>query len=122
MAHPTFREFSSINRERAAMWHQGGEPWSLADWSNALAGEVGELANFVKKIRRLETGTGGRISEQDRTVLTVSALKEVADVYLYLDLVAEQLDPQLTMDQIISVKFNITSSTFGFPHRLREVS
>lgn len=128
----TFDYASEVNRSRAAEWHRDGEVWTLADWSNATLGEVGELAevfatlvahagqagNTVKKIRRLDTGTGGRYSEQDRAALVEKAKREVADVYLYLDLFLEQLDPEATMYGVVRNKFNATSEEFGFTHRL----
>ena len=39
-----FERVSAVNRQRSAKWHRDGAPWSLADWSNATLGEVGELA------------------------------------------------------------------------------
>ena len=114
----TFEYVSTINRARSAMWHADGEPWSLADWSNAMCGEAGELANVIKKIRRLETGTHGRYAEQDRVALIEKAMLEVADVYMYLDLLLEQLNPKAKMHGVIAAKFNMTSEEYGFPHRL----
>jgi NTP pyrophosphatase (non-canonical NTP hydrolase) len=108
---------SQMNRARAKEWHRGIK-WSLADWSNALCGEVGELANVVKKLRRLETGTGVRMEEMHREDLITKAKKEVADVFLYLDLLLEQLDSDAEMLEVVADKFNETSETFGFAHRL----
>lgn len=119
MSFPDMDDISMINRQRSAEWHSEGEAWVLSDWSNAAAGEMGELANFVKKIRRLDTGTSGRYNEQDRDALVAKAMLEVADVYLYLDLLLEQLSPNATMKQVIATKFNITSEEYDFPHRIR---
>ena len=52
----TLATFSAVNRKRSAHWHADGEPWSGADWSNAMCGEAVEAANVVKKLRRHETG------------------------------------------------------------------
>lgn len=114
----TFDEVSEINRDRSAQWHEGGEPWTLADWSNAMCGEAGELANVIKKIRRIETATHGRYNEQDRAALVAKAKLEVADVYMYLDLLLEQLDSDAGMYEVVATKFNITSDEYGFPHHL----
>jgi len=118
----SFIHISAINRARSAMWHEEGEPWSLADWSNAMCGEAGELANVIKKIRRIETSTHGRYTEQDRAALVEKAKLEVADVYLYLDLLLEQLDDHASMPNVVAAKFNITSDEYGFPHKLPVVS
>lgn len=56
----TFRQVIETNRVRCRRWHgPDTEPWSGADWSNAMCGEAGEAANVVKKLRRNETGTAG---------------------------------------------------------------
>lgn len=53
----TFDTLREVNVTRCKKWHPPGSiPWTSADWSNALCGEAGELANVVKKIRRQETG------------------------------------------------------------------
>jgi len=127
-----FNHVSEVNRQRSAKWHNEGEPWSLADWSNALGGEGGELleavvnvlqhlglnANIIKKIRRIQTGTHGRYSEQDVASLIKKAKLEIADVYLYLDLLLEQLDPTAHMEDVVALKFNMTSQEYGFEERL----
>lgn len=69
--------------------------WSLADWSNALAGEVGELCNVVKKIRR-----GDEVDVKD-------AGKELADIVIYADLVASRLG--LDLSECVKSKFNEVS-------------
>ena len=45
-----------VNRERVGRWHGPDDDWTLGDWSNATAGEMGELWNVVKKIRRVQSG------------------------------------------------------------------
>jgi len=69
--------------------------WSIADWSNALAGEVGELCNVVKKIRR-----GDEIDVKD-------AGKELADIVIYADLLASRLG--LDLGDCVRDKFNEVS-------------
>jgi NTP pyrophosphatase (non-canonical NTP hydrolase) len=53
--------------------------WSPADWMTAIVGELGELANLLKKIRRGEE-IPCELVEQ-----------EWADTFTYLDLLAEAL-------------------------------
>lgn len=87
----TFAEVSAVNRQRAARWHPGfpdeGGEWSGADWSNAMCGEAGEVANVVKKLRRSECGFRG-VLDGDPDVLRSMLADEIADVYCYLDLLA----------------------------------
>lgn len=112
----TFPQFSDINRTRCSRWHEeDGEPWSAADWSNALCGEAGELANKVKKYRRLETNVVHRESE-DRDSLIAAIGDEIADVVIYADLVADYFG--LDLAEIVAAKFNKTSEEFDFPERL----
>lgn len=56
MSKLTFDDLRQANIDRQMYWG-GTENWTLADWSNAVAGEVGEACNVVKKLRRaLSTG------------------------------------------------------------------
>lgn len=71
------------------------DAWSPTDYGCALAGEVGELCNYLKKVKR---GSNIAISE---------IAKECADVFIYLDLLCARLDIDLE-EEIIS-KFNEVS-------------
>jgi hypothetical protein len=114
-----FDEVQRTNSERCALWHPGfpNDPWNLADWSNAVCGEAGELANVIKKIRRIEGGAE-TVGEKDRDALTVDALYEAADVLLYLDLLVTRLDGPYSLEQAVARKFNQKSHEQGFPQRL----
>ncbi len=98
-----------------------GTKWSVADWSNALAGEVGEICNAVKKLRRVEDGIANLNVESGRQLDTREAAvakvaEELADTFIYLDLLAQHLGIDLP-DAIVQ-KFNIVSERYGFPERL----
>lgn len=112
----TLRDVSKVNRQRCDRWHSGSEPWSSSDWTNALAGEVGELCNVVKKIRCHESGAGTGYNTPDMTTLLASVKDEIADVYLYLDLVAYHFG--LALKECIVPKFDRVSEAQGFPERL----
>jgi len=62
-----------------------GEPpgfdWSIADWVQAVTGELGEFANLAKKVRR-----GDLTLDAARPDLA----KELADVVIYLDILAHR--------------------------------
>jgi ribosomal protein L12E/L44/L45/RPP1/RPP2 len=61
LTHLNFAELQRTSVLRCLRWHgPDSEPWSGADWSNAMCGEAGEAANVVKKLRRLETGTAAQ--------------------------------------------------------------
>lgn len=75
-----------------------GSDWSLSDWSNAVAGEVGEAANIIKKIRR-----GDFTLDEVRHELA----EELADILTYLDILAYQAGINLAGATIL--KFNKVS-------------
>lgn len=107
---------SEVNRNRCTLWHDpSADAWSGADWSNAMCGEAGELANVVKKLRRHETRTSPP-GDPSRGELMSQLEDAIADVFCYLDLVAAHYDIDLAT-AIVS-KFNRVSERSGFPHRL----
>lgn len=75
-----------------------GSDWSLGEWMCALTGEVGEAANVIKKIRR-----GDVTLDEVREDLA----SELADIQIYLDLLAFQCDIDLGAATI--TKFNQVS-------------
>jgi NTP pyrophosphatase (non-canonical NTP hydrolase) len=112
-----FKQVSIVNKERALLWHKGGlEEWTIADWSNAMCGEAGEVANAVKKYRRLEDGLQQKSGPQTFEEAKEAIAKEIGDVYLYLDLLAQVLGVDIE-DAIVST-FNRVSEREGFPQRL----
>lgn len=115
----TFAKLSRINRARSRQWMRG-KTWSLGEWMNALVGEVGECANYIKKISRIDLGLTGntKVEDVDRERLVAEARKELADIQLYLDLLAEQLAPDIPFESIIKDKFNEASKKLGFEERL----
>jgi NTP pyrophosphatase (non-canonical NTP hydrolase) len=115
----TFDEVTSINTTRCSTWHAGfpnDEGWLLSDWSNALAGEVGEACNIIKKIRRAQINTKGA-SDPNLDNLKQALADELGDVFLYLDLLATKAG--IDLQQAIVDKFNAVSKREGFPHTLR---
>lgn len=115
----TFDHVHAINGARCARWHPGypggDENWSGADWANALAGEVGEACNVIKKLRRIDIGQPG-VMDPAEDVLRSSLADELADVFLYLDLLAGFYG--VNLPAAICRKFNVVSERQGFPERL----
>lgn len=79
-----------------------GSDWTPAQWFQALAGEVGEYANWRKKYER------GDISQEE---FMVNARKELADIAIYLDILAGQ--PGIDLGQAVTDKFNEVSVRVG---------
>lgn len=96
------------NRGEAAHSESDGSDWTLLEWAGALAGEVGELANFLKKVRR------GDLPWDAQTQMEVS--RELADVQIYLDLLAYRAGIDLGL--ATTAKFNQTSRKVGSQVRL----
>jgi NTP pyrophosphatase (non-canonical NTP hydrolase) len=114
----TFAELQAISVIRCLRWHgPDTEQWSGADWSNAMCGEAGEAANVVKKLRRLETGTG---AQDQPTAERLHAMlgEELADVACYLVLVAAYYG--IDLGAAVIDKFNAVSEREGFPERIGE--
>lgn len=107
----------SANLSRCRRWHPGWPHggWTGADWSNALAGEVGEAANVVKKLRRWDTGAANE-GDPDEITLLEMLRAELADIACYLDLLAAFYG--INLSDAIRAKFNVVSERQGFPERL----
>jgi NTP pyrophosphatase (non-canonical NTP hydrolase) len=100
---PTFKN----SKGEPAHSESDGSDWSLAEWSNAVLGELGEAANLIKKIQR------GDISlEEARKDLG----REFADVTVYLDILAFRAGVDL--GEAVIAKFNEVSIRVGSPVRL----
>lgn len=103
----TFNTFSKKCKERTELFHKNGlYDWTLTDWTTALAGEVGEICDAAKKIRRYEIG-----SKQSKNVpyekLIQNIKDEIGDAQAYLCLLAEFLNVDI-VDCVVD-KFNAVS-------------
>ncbi len=106
---------STVSFFRAMRWHPNGlESWSESDWACALAGEVGELCNVIKKRNRERDHMQQRGVSTDQ--LQNNLKMEIGDVYIYLDLLARRVG--LNLEDCIRDTFNRISEREGFPERL----
>lgn len=112
----SLRSLQRLNESRSDKWHDGGTPWTGADWSNEMMGEGGEAANVVKKIRRLETSVQARPTETGFHQLQEKLAHEIADVVICAGLLASYYGIDLA--DAVATKFNKTSIEHGFPERL----
>lgn len=117
----TFERFSVVNLQRAHRWHRGGlKAWPVERWSNAAAGEMGEICNAVKKLNRLEDAMQQHAGDT-AVPLTVEQAKvligkEIGDTVTYLDLLAQRLG--MTLEGCLRHAFNGISEREGFPERV----
>ena len=113
----TFAELRAANIARLPQFkNRKGEPahsqpdgsdWALSTWCNAVLGELGELANLVKKIERGDMSLGevrGDVAD------------ELADVVTYLDILAYRCGVDL--GEATPSKFNRVSERVGCDVRL----
>jgi len=87
---------------RVVLHKPDGSDWLLSQWSNAVCGELGELANLIKKIER-----GDFTLDEKREELG----KEIADVLTYLDILAFRAGVDLGAATV--EKFNEVSDRVG---------
>jgi|SRR5579859_5841404 len=113
----TFEHVSQISLQRAMLWHPRGlNEWSESDWSNAMAGEAGEVCNAVKNLRRIQCGLTQSKGPKTADEAIAEIAKEIGDTYLYLDLLAARMG--LKIEDCIRDTFNRVSEREGFPQRI----
>lgn len=108
----TFEELSLANRARCEApdgFDRKVISVPLTEWACALAGEVGEACNLIFKLVtcRKHNGTEVRIEDIGR---------ELADVQVYLDLLAQRLG--IDLGEMTRVKWNEVSVRIGYKVRL----
>lgn len=108
-----FDNFRDANISRNAKWNN--DKWSRSDWFQAILGELGEAANKSKKIRRYELNQVG--NKQTLEELVESMSEELADTYIYLDLLCYY--ENINIEKYIKQVFNRKSEELGFPERLK---
>lgn len=81
--------------------------WSPTDWACAMAGEMGEACNAVKKLRRFDHGTNTKKDPQTIDDAVAEVAKELADTVIYADLLAARLG--IDLEAAITEKFNVVS-------------
>jgi len=110
----TFREFSVTNHRRCTSprgFDHSLESWSLSDWLVAVVGELGEAANILKKLNRVRDGIPGNGEGEDEMSLNIKFRDEIADAFIYLDLLSQAAG--FPLDTVIIDKFNRTSAKIG---------
>jgi NTP pyrophosphatase (non-canonical NTP hydrolase) len=109
--------FRPINVDRARNGFKCYDNQPLTYWTTALAGEVGELCNMIKKMQRVERGGVDGGSSYTAKDITKEMLKEeIGGIAIYLDLMASLLD--IDLSEAIVDTFNQKSIQLDFPQRL----
>ena len=106
----TFNHFSEANdaRCREAFNHDVSE-WSVDQWLVAAFGELGEAANYVKKLNRQQLPGDAEVTSRDVVV-------EIADCVTYLDLLVTRLG--YSLGDVLVEKFNAVNQRVGYDQDL----
>lgn len=108
-------QFRHINVARAREGFRCYDNQPLTYWTTALAGEVGELCNMIKKIQRVEKGGVDGGSTYKAADITHEKLREeIGGIAIYLDLLASLL--QIDLGSALVDTFNQKSEEQGFSH------
>jgi len=105
--------FRPLNVQRATEGFKCYDNQPLTYWTTALAGEVGELCNMIKKMQRVERGGIDGGSSYTAKDITPEMLKEeIGGIAIYLDLLASLLG--ISLEDAIIDTFNSKSVKYGF--------
>lgn len=115
----TMYQFGVENRQRCE--HPRGfnhklSDWSLSDWMTATVGELGEAANVAKKLNRIRDGVPGMSDAESESELKRKLAEELADTFIYLDLLAQSQG--ICLEEAVINKFHKTSEKIGYPNSL----
>jgi NTP pyrophosphatase (non-canonical NTP hydrolase) len=105
--------FSEENRARCESptgFNHRIETWTLSDWFTATMGELGEAANVAKKLNRIRDGITGNKETHDE--LRAKLAGELADTYIYLDLLAQS--EGIDLPKAIRDAFDAKSKQIGY--------
>ena len=106
-----------INVQRATEGFRCYDNQPLTYWTTALAGEVGELCNMIKKMQRVERGgVDGGSSYTAKDISKEMLKEEIGGIAIYLDLLASLLD--IDLEEAIISTFNQKSNKMGFSQML----
>lgn len=94
-----FKKLRKVNLKRCEQSFHPLHDWSGTDWACAVAGEVGEACNIIKKFKRGD-------------YVTLSDLEsEIADIIIYVDLLAAFYG--IDLSECVKDKFNEVSDRVG---------
>lgn len=108
-------QFRKVNVTRAIEGFRCYDNQPLTYWTTALAGEVGELCNMIKKLQRVEKGgVDGGSSYKAADINKEKLKEEIGGIAIYLDLLASLLE--IDLGNAMVETFNQKSRQQGFPH------
>lgn len=112
-------KFRELNVQRAKEGFKTYDNQPITYWTTAVAGELGELCNIIKKTQRVAMGgVDGGSSYTAKDITKEMLQEEIGGIAIYLDLLASLLD--ISLEQAIIRTFNEKSEKYGFPQLIRE--
>ena len=109
--------FRQLNISRARNGFKCYDNQPLTYWTTALAGEVGELCNMIKKMERVQRGgIDGGSSYTAKDINKEMLKEEIGGIAIYLDLLASLLD--IDLQEAMVDTFNEKSEKYGFQERV----
>lgn len=109
------KKFRKISVERAKNGFKTYENVPITFWTTAIAGEVGELCNMVKKMERVKHGGIDAGSSYTAASITPHMIKEeIGGIFIYLDLLASLWG--FSMEEAIVSTFNEKSQEHNLPY------
>lgn len=108
-----FSERNRLRCESSRGFSHALNSWSTSDWYTALIGELGEAGNIVKKLNRVRDGiSGNKQGERTESELLEKLAAELADGFIYLDLLAQSLG--IDLGAAVLNKFDTKSREIGY--------
>jgi NTP pyrophosphatase (non-canonical NTP hydrolase) len=107
------KQFSERNRRRCEApngFNHKLDSWSGSDWMIAVFGELGEAANVLKKLNRVRDGIPGNKDTPEQ--LREKFANEVADAYVYLDLLCQARG--IDLESAVNLVFEAKSAEIGY--------
>lgn len=107
------KTFSARNRRRCEApngFNHQLNSWTGSDWMVAVFGELGEAANVLKKLNRVRDGIPG--NKETLEQLQVKFARELADAYIYLDLLCQSFG--IDLEDSVNFVFEAKSQEIGY--------
>jgi len=97
-------QLREANKKRCPEFGHEIDDWTPPEWSNAVCGEAGELANVIKKLHRGDY-TLKELQENEMIA------NEAADIVIYLDMFCQRVG--INLKNALVNKFNEKSKEIG---------
>lgn len=108
------KRFRALSIERAEKGFKTYKNVPITFWTTALAGELGELCNMIKKIERVNNGGIDVGSSYTAATITPEMIKEeFGGIFIYLDLLASLMG--VNLEEAIIETFNEKSVKHNLP-------